>query len=567
MNLLNDKIDEKMTRFIHACNKASGLQNIDQTIQTIACELTGIMHFDFFSISLLNNNADPRYYDIATKAARSHIAKTWRWEAIQGTELGRLTAPGEKTEKEAPASLGPQRPPYNLPAHTSVLLMSGDRYIGNWALGRLKQEPFDKTDLNFIKMAAPLIALMVVTSRNAVKNMQLEREMEAFEKFLHALNKSDTYDTILKLLCETAKEALQATQANYILKESGKNLAELFPIMPLIVQQHLSEEQILQLFQTMDDARTAVVVDTPQHFKEQFWHKELSSKDLSFFQPFIIAPIVQEEALVAYVFIVWKGDYVIDEHDLKAVAALTSMAQSALSNALCYQNSVQKAEDLESFVYTASHELKSPIQTVKSYVSLIHDEYNHLLPDECKKYIERIQVNLDGMEKLIMDLLELSRIGRIEGQKEEFESREAIQSAVTSLSGLLKKYPTDILLQKNLPGIYGMKTAICQVFTNLLSNAIKFSHENENPSVEIGCNGGKDYNEFYVQDNGSGISPELHKRIFELFHTKNSVESDQGTGVGLAVVKKIVELHNGRVWVESQPGQGATFKFTIPVEK
>lgn len=564
MNLLHDKIEEKIIRFIHACSKASSLQNMEQMIQAIACELREIVPYDYFSISLLNDNAVPRYYDIATKGARSHLSKTWRWKTIQGTELGWLTPPVEQNASE---SQQPQRPPYNLPAHTSVLLMSGESYIGNWALGRIKSEPFDKTELNQTKFVAPLIAWMVVMTRNTEKNLQRLRETAAVEKFTLALKLTDTPDTILYHLCEAMKDGVQANQVNFILHESGSELAEIFPVMPLVLQQYLSDEQIHQLFQIMEETHKQVIIDTPQRFNEQFWPEESSVKDLSFFQPFVIMPIVQNEALIAFLFIVWKGDQIIDEHHLKTIETMTTTTENALANALCYQKSVQKAEDLESFVYTASHELKSPIQTLKSYASLMLDEYIHLLPDECKKYLERMQYNLDGMEKLIMDLLELSRIGRIEIKMEEFESREAIQSAVTSLAGLLKKYPTDILLQKNLPSLYGMKTAICQLFTNLLSNAIKFSCENENPSVEIGCKTGKEYNEFYVKDNGSGISPELHKRIFDLFHTKSKVESDQGTGVGLAFVKKIVELHNGRVWVESQPGKGATFKFTIPVKR
>ena len=116
----------------------------------------------------------------------------------------------------------------------------------------------------------------------------------------------------------------------------------------------------------------------------------------------------------------------------------------------------------------------------------------------------------------------------------------------------------------NLSTIYCDGDRICQVFDNLLGNAIKFMRETNSPKIEIGYEDKIDLHQFYVRDNGIGIDPKYHRKIFEMFHRLKQTEDEEGTGLGFAIVERIMNGHGGRIWVESEAGKGATFYFTLP---
>jgi len=225
----------------------------------------------------------------------------------------------------------------------------------------------------------------------------------------------------------------------------------------------------------------------------------------------------------------------------------------------------EKNKDLESFVYTISHDLRSPIVSVQGFSSILLSDFQDKLDDTGKKYLTRIQANVRQMEILIDDLLEFSRIGRMDGSFEDVSSAEIIRDALDVLDPRLKKRGIRVNVQDSLPVIHCEKIRIYQVFENLIQNSIKYMGNTENPVIEIGCKKTDGFHEFYVKDNGIGIDPKYHKRIFQIFQRLKEMDA-KGTGIGLAIVERIAEVHGGLVRVESEKGKGATFYFTLPDE-
>ncbi|HNW59034.1 MAG TPA: ATP-binding protein [bacterium] len=221
-------------------------------------------------------------------------------------------------------------------------------------------------------------------------------------------------------------------------------------------------------------------------------------------------------------------------------------------------------QDAELLIRTLAHDLKAPLQSLKGYATLLLEEQGGDLPAAASTYLERMSSNIEQMERLIADLLDLSRMSSGDFPFQEADSFEILKSALESLSGLIEKRPVNMIIDSTLPRIICNHTQMTQVFTNLISNALKFTQGIAIPSIEVGCNATDEDFEFYVKDNGIGIAPEDLERVFDLFYTRDATAGAKSTGVGLTIVKRIIERHHGRVWAESIPGEGTVIKFTLP---
>ena len=222
-----------------------------------------------------------------------------------------------------------------------------------------------------------------------------------------------------------------------------------------------------------------------------------------------------------------------------------------------------KNAELERFTYTVSHDLKSPLITIKGFLGFIREDTARGNLQRLETDIQRISDAADKMQNLLGDLLELSRIGRLSNKPELIETNTLAREVLEYLHGRIHSANAVVRLEDALPPIFGDRQRIFEVFQNLIDNSAKFMGDQPEPCIEIGRMGEADGNPvFFVRDNGMGIAPEYKDRIFGLFNKLDA--QTEGTGIGLTLVKRIVEFHGGRIWVDSSPGNGATFLFTLP---
>jgi PAS domain S-box-containing protein len=224
-----------------------------------------------------------------------------------------------------------------------------------------------------------------------------------------------------------------------------------------------------------------------------------------------------------------------------------------------------KNAELERFTYTVSHDLKSPLFTIRGFLGYLEQDAFSANRERLTSDIQRITDATDKMNRLLNELLELSRIGRIKNESTSVPFEKIVREAAELVYGRLAERGIALNIEPDLPVVFGDYPRLMEVLQNLLDNAAKFIGTQKDPHIEIGQQGmeeGKPV--FYVRDNGMGIAPEHFERVFGLFN-KLDPKTD-GTGIGLALVKRIIEVHGGRIWVESELGKGTTFFFTLPVQ-
>lgn len=217
--------------------------------------------------------------------------------------------------------------------------------------------------------------------------------------------------------------------------------------------------------------------------------------------------------------------------------------------------------ELERFAYIASHDLQEPLRMVSSFLQLLQRKYKGQLDQSADQYIEFAVDGAERMKKLILDLLEYSRVGTNKDCFIEMDTGEAIQTALKNLTKRINKSGASINVC-TMPVVRANKMQIIQLFQNLISNGLKYNTSSE-PTIEVGYEEIDGFWKFHVKDNGIGIEEKFFDKVFIIFQRLHNKSKFSGTGIGLAVCKKIVEKHGGTIWIESTPGAGSTFFFTI----
>ncbi len=258
------------------------------------------------------------------------------------------------------------------------------------------------------------------------------------------------------------------------------------------------------------------------------------------------------------------GGFTIDVTDEKQALKQLHDAMNSLKSV---ENDLrEKNTELEQFTYTVSHDLKSPLITIKGYAGGLMKDIANGRTDRFEKDLKRISSAADKMTGLLEDLLELSRIGRVVHPPVEFKLNDAVNDMLALLAGPVKERNASVIVH-DLPAVNADRGRIQEVLQNLVENALKFVPGEKDPVIEIGqqihTNG---EHVVFVRDNGRGIDSRYLETIFGLFNKLDT--ASVGSGIGLAVVRRIIEIHGGKIWAESGGiGTGATFYLTLPFIK
>lgn len=288
----------------------------------------------------------------------------------------------------------------------------------------------------------------------------------------------------------------------------------------------------------------------------KIWRGELKNraKDGSYYWvDTTIVPFLDERGK-PYQYVAIRADITQRKHAEEEILVLNEELEKRVK---------ERTEEMESFSYSVSHDLRAPLRAVNGYARILEEDYKDLFDAEGKRLLGEVQQNAKKMGTLIDDLLSFSRLGRKEVEKSEIDMTKLTQLAIKEIEQSLPHH-AEIKLWPLLPA-KADHALLQNVMINLISNAIKYSAKKDNPFIEIRSKRGDSEITYSVKDNGVGFDMQYSDKLFGVFQRLHSTDEFPGTGVGLAMTKRIINKHKGRIWAEGRVNEGAVFYFTIPV--
>ena len=227
------------------------------------------------------------------------------------------------------------------------------------------------------------------------------------------------------------------------------------------------------------------------------------------------------------------------------------------------QNLETAIKELESFSYSVSHDLRTPLRALDGFANILLEDYAPILDDEGKRLLNVIITNANKMGYLIDDLLAFSRLSRVEMKSTGINMQEMAASVFAEIATDKEKASIDIRFQA-IPNANGDPALMRQVWINFINNAIKFTNQKQERIIEIGYSTEDNENAYFIKDNGAGFNMAYSNKLFAVFQRLHSPNEFQGTGIGLSIIQRIIQRHGGRVWAEGKVDEGATFYFSLP---
>lgn len=254
----------------------------------------------------------------------------------------------------------------------------------------------------------------------------------------------------------------------------------------------------------------------------------------------------------------------VSERTRQLAQLVTRLQQENIEREAISSELERKNAELERFAYTVSHDLKSPLITINGLLGLITKDLLAGNGDSAIRYFEKVTQATNGMARMLDELLELSRVGHVIGQPTRCDPAELARLAIDSFGDRIAERGVEIEIE-TMPSVDADRDRIIEVYQNLIGNALKFLGDQPSPQIRIAALERDGRCCFFVRDNGIGVAPKYHEKVFGLFERLDT--GTEGTGIGLALVKRIIEVHGGEVWLESPgPGHGSTVFFTLPTE-
>lgn len=410
--------------------------------------------------------------------------------------------------------------------------------------------------------------------RDTTVQHRIRRQREGILSVAQALSSSHSTDEFLQRACKAIATSTEFDACTvFLLDPAGRRLV-------LRASEHVPEEIVHRIREyPMQPDFPALAVQTLVRDRTIVEPRLQDRLDLPVgndltrkygFQVVLSTPVRSGERHVGVLQVIASQGRHAQEEDIQVLELMSNELGLGVSQKLLVQQlelSTQELrranQELDSFIYTASHDLSEPLRSISNFSHFLLEDYGARVDAEGRSHLERVHAGAQRMKRLLDDLLRLSRLGRHQVRREKLDLGHLVREVQENLDASLRERNAEILVRGEMPVVYADRTGLTEILSNLISNGIKFN-ESSPPRVEIGAqttNGGI---ELYVRDNGIGIPPEHHERIFGLFTRLHARKEYSGTGAGLAIVKKILDTQGGSIRVDSEPGKGSTFYVRLP---
>ncbi len=463
-----------------------------------------------------------------------------------------------------------------------VPLFDGDEIFGTLNVESSQEYQLTEDDLRLMQALSEQVNIAIRRARLYADRAESLRRERHINEFAHAISSTLDLSNILEIVARLSVELIGAdTGTVSLMSEDGAEMTNIY---------NFNEDQNLNAKLPKGQGLTWLVYEKgrPIVVDEYAMHPNaVPAWSASGLHAFMGVPIItSDKRLGAMALYNRNPEKKFTQRDVSLIEALAQEVAISIQNARLFvalqkeltdhkqtQMRLQvlvhelesKNAELERFTYSVSHDLKSPLVTIGGFLGFLEADIQKGEIQRIENTINRIREAAKKMQRLLDEILELSRIGRLINPPAEVPFGELVNEALELVHGQLTEKQVEVKVEAELPSVNVDRIRMVEVLQNLIANATKFTRHSEKPVIEIGTQIINEQQTFFVKDNGIGIAPEYHQKVFGLFDKLDA--KSEGTGIGLALVKRIIEVHGGTIWVESETGKGATFFFTLEPKK
>ena len=516
--------------------------------------------FDYFSITLIEEQAwDARVFVLCRKSLKDQMAAENAWEAIEGTDFGWVRSP-EATATTAALRSDFGKSPEMLSTYISLLLMSGELYLGNWAFGREENKTFEEHELAHLRRLSPLMAKLILKKMQLVEERAKGAYAAALSAVLSSLKAPDE-PTLFELLRRLVPQHFKLQEFSIAkVMANNKNFEQAIRFLPGTFKARLSGSKVSALTKRLSATGQSLIVHDASEFRHILCD-ENSEDDKPGFVPVVVLPIMVDNQLYAISAFPWTPDAPFHFFDQTILSPLAKAIADQVKVFNLRNELSSRADEMARLMKIVQKDVHVPVKELKGIAALLSQRYSKTLAGEYQEYLRQVLFDLDSIEKLILGLETYEKMDFLT-EREAVDVLEIIHSAWATVDDLAKENKVRVSFAPSFPTIDANPTALHNVFKQLFSNAVQAVEKSPEPSIDVGFVETDEKVEFFVKDNGPGIQHSLQEKIFELFY-KARKRGDKGAGIGLSIARKTVQAHGGHIWVISEI-KGAEFRFSIP---
>lgn len=550
---------------------------LDRIIQAALSEINKVINFDYAQISLFDAaNENVENYTIISDRCREYDnSKDWNvledidffWYNISTQNLKQQF----EDHNNNPGKIEPE-----LRSKISAVLLSKNQYPGTLLLGSLKENSYQKQEIEFIKQIAEQIAIIIENTKLSEKHKKTTLSDAVQFDLKKIIVTNLRMDNVLIGIVKLSVEKMQAQLATIQLIENDIPLPGITTSDPECDNNLLCNYEKKNIIPViLESSEPYIIEQIPFDDLEQL-NCSVSKSLISDYITCVAIPLKLHQKTIGVISNYWNKPYELAPDQQLLLAVIAEQASEAIENAKLYQESIYRSERLEkawdeseNFVNTVSHDLKTPLAAIQGFTSTLLDSLKQEINDESLSHLKKIRNKAIKMQQYIDALNQLASVGRLVHPLENVNVLDIVERARKKFSDIIQRQHIKIVVAKDLPDIYCDRSLIQQVFGNLIENAIKdLDESNKRPKIEIGYQTGTVENIFFVRNNGTRFRKEFNGTIFELFNsTEGEEHEDKSDALSLVIAKKIIEMHDGQIWFESAAGKGSTFYMSLPRRK
>ncbi len=481
---------------------------------------------------------------------------------------------------------------------TAVQIRESDKKVlsGEAFVGEVHRDAIEGASITFHVVKVPLrddldrVVGICGIGRDITARKNSEIELQNKDLLLaasavasNALLVEEDLDRVIIDALQFLAEAVGADRA-YIFENSSKGgevlMSQRYEWSNEEVEPQINNPQLQRLPYLPDSARLYETISRGRTYKglvRDFPESERAILEPQGIVSILIVPIIMEDRLWGFVgFDDCHSERVWSKNDTSVLQSAAGSIGGAITRWRTREDLVRagyelerrideveaKNAEMERFVYTVSHDLRSPLVTVQGFVGFLREDISEGDHERVGTDLLMIEEAVVKMDHLLKDTLELSRIGRVVNPPVDVSFGEIVQEALNHFSGEIGSRGIEVVLAESWPMVRVDRLRILEVLMNLIENSTKYMGDEPYPEIEIGWRGEGNETAFFVRDNGIGIEADQREKVFDLFYKLDP--STEGSGVGLAIVKRIAEVNGGKIWIDSEGGKGTTILFTLP---